>query len=135
MWAARSTGTTAYGGSYDYCGASGYTGCGTLFSLTTGGTEKVLHSFAAREPTVLSSEAPLIKVGGTLYGTTASGGAYGGGTVFGITTSGGEKVLHSFGYGADGKDPVAGLLDVRGILYGTTYSGAARARRRHGSSA
>lgn len=115
-------GTTAYGGSYDYCGASGYTGCGTLFSLTTGGTEKVLHSFG-KGTDGFKPEAPLIKVGGTLYGTTASGGAYGGGTVFGITTSGGEKVLHSFGYGADGKDPVAGLLDVRGILYGTTYSG------------
>jgi uncharacterized repeat protein (TIGR03803 family) len=73
--------------------------------------------------------AGLIKVKGTLYGTTEYGGGpcrgrcYGG-TVFAITRSGSETVLHSFEDGSeDGKDPRAGLIDVRGALYGTTIHG------------
>jgi len=40
-------GTTSQGGSYKYgaCGTSNFFGCGTVFSVTTGGTETVLHSF------------------------------------------------------------------------------------------
>ncbi|HLY05491.1 MAG TPA: hypothetical protein VKR31_07070 [Rhizomicrobium sp.] len=34
-----------------------------------------------------------------------------------------EQVVHSFGYGADGSYPFAGLLYVSGMLYGTTSSG------------
>ena len=69
--------------------------------------------------------ASLIDVNGTLYGTTASGGAYKGGTIFSITPGGKEKVLHSFGYGADGAYPVASLIYVNGALYGTTENGGA----------
>jgi uncharacterized repeat protein (TIGR03803 family) len=61
---------------------------------------------------------------GNLYGTTASGGAYGYyGTVFKVDMTGRETVLHSFGAtGADGVQPEAGLvLDASGSLYGTTY--------------
>jgi uncharacterized repeat protein (TIGR03803 family) len=34
-----------------------------------------------------------------------------------------EKVLHSFGSGADGEYPEAGVIDVNGTLYGTTDEG------------
>jgi uncharacterized repeat protein (TIGR03803 family) len=34
-----------------------------------------------------------------------------------------EKVLHSFGSGADGSNPLASLIDVNDTLYGTTYEG------------
>lgn len=98
--------------------------CGTVYSVTPSGSEKVLHSFAG------SSDgkwplAGLIKVNGTLYGTTSEGGVGDHGTVFAITTSGAEKVVHTFGRVSAGKNPYAGLLEVKGRLYGTTFAGGA----------
>lgn len=121
-------GTTEYGGSHNaYC-LSNRTACGTVFSITTGGVEKVLHSFRGAPDDGGFPEASLIDVGGTLYGTTFGGGKYGGapgaGTVFSITTAGTEKVLYSFrGSGDDGFWPEGRLIDVGGTLYGTTYFG------------
>ena len=65
----------------------------------------------------------MINVGGTLYGTTADGGANGKGTVFSVTKSGKESVVYSFAGGSDGAIPTAGLVNVRGTLYGTTADG------------
>jgi len=121
-------GTTLFGGTYNNCASIG---CGTVFSVTTDGTEKVLHSFGSgadgRDPS-----APLVEVNGTLYGTTEYGGTYscryssGCGTIFSVTTDGVETVLHSFGSGSDGAVPLGGLIDVGGALYGTTeYGGSA----------
>ena len=68
--------------------------------------------------------AGLLKVKGTLYGTTLGGGTNNDGTVFAITTPGKETVLHSFSTtGKDGATPFASLVDVKGILYGTTVGG------------
>ena len=101
-------------------------GCGTVFSITTSGVVKVLHSFGNSQDGQYPAEAGMVDVGGTLYGTTSAGGALGGGTVFSITTDGVENVLHSFGGQGDGTDPIGGsLLEVRGTLYGTTWSGGA----------
>jgi uncharacterized repeat protein (TIGR03803 family) len=121
-------GTTASGGAHGggpkYC-------CGTVFSVTPGGIEKVLHSFSGGHDGA-DPVAPLIDVHGTLYGTTLRGGSRscrlrdfpkGCGTVFSITTEGTEKVLHIFGSGTDGTRPTAGLTDVDGTLYGTTSTG------------
>jgi uncharacterized repeat protein (TIGR03803 family) len=113
-------GTTSHGG-HGKCNG----GCGTVFSITPSGTEKVLHSFLAGSDGA-GPAASLIDVKGLLYGTTAGGGAYGGGTVFSITPSGKEKVVHSFGKGTDGFLPVAALIDVNGTLYGTTEVGGKR---------
>jgi uncharacterized repeat protein (TIGR03803 family) len=97
--------------------------CGTVFSITTSGTEKVLHSFGgAAGNDGAFPEASLINVNGTLYGTT-SASAGGKGTVFSISTSGKEKVLYFFGGGSDGENPYASLIDVNGTLYGTTLNG------------
>jgi uncharacterized repeat protein (TIGR03803 family) len=104
-------------------------GCGTVFSITPGGKEKVVYSFRGGTDGALPGGAGLIDVTGTLYGTTRYGGAYSthfvgsAGTVFTITPSGKEKVLHSFGSGTDGIEPQSGLIEVNGTLYGTTYSG------------
>lgn len=117
-------GTTSYGGEST---CSGY-GCGTVFHVTTAGSEKVLYSFRAR-PDGSNSTASLIDVDGTLYGTTTGGGSnkcsgYDGcGTIFSVTTSGKEHVLHAFEGPPDGADPAGNLIDVRGTLYGTTYAG------------
>lgn len=99
-------------------------GKGTVFTITTGGTEKVLHRFSDT-PDGEVPYADLVDVGGKLYGTTAFGGAYGDGTVFTITTRGAEKVLYSFKGSPDGELPVTGLVDVGGALYGTTAAGGA----------
>jgi uncharacterized repeat protein (TIGR03803 family) len=107
-------GTTETGGTHNH---------GTVFSITTGGTEKVLHSFRGNGTDGGGPTVGLIDVGGTLYGTTSSGGAYNAGTVFSITTSGTENVLHSFGGGTDGYAPAARLINVKGLLYGTTATG------------
>ena len=118
-------GTTNNGGAFrgrKTCHA----GCGTVFSITTSGVVKVLHSFGNAQDGQYPAEAALVDVGGTLYGTTSAGGAFGGGTVFSVTTDGVENVLHSFGAQGDGVDPIGGsLLEVRGTLYGTTWSGGA----------
>jgi uncharacterized repeat protein (TIGR03803 family) len=116
-------GTTVDGGPYE----GNYDRGGTVFSITTGGTEKALHFFG-NGTDGSAPIAPLADVKGTLYGTTESGGTYpcghtGCGTVFSITTGGVEKILYSFGNGTDGASPFAGLVDVNGTLYGTTAYG------------
>src|SRR5262249_24903422 len=61
---------------------------------------------------------------GTFYGTDYFGGAYGYGTVFKVDAAGKVTTLYSFGTGADGSRPTAGLVqDQEGNLYGTTSSG------------
>ena len=97
--------------------------CGTVYSITTSGSFKVLHDFGSGSDGEYSF-AGLIDVKGTLYGTTVTGGgSSGNGTVFSITTTGKEKVLYSFGNSPDGATPEAGLIDVRGTLYGITIAG------------
>ncbi len=100
-------------------------GCGTVFSITPSGKEKVLYSFqGGKSGDGAEPEASLLNVKGTLYGTTYAGGANSGGTIFSITTSGTETVIHSFGVSpGDGKNPEADLIDVNGTLYGTTVFG------------
>jgi uncharacterized repeat protein (TIGR03803 family) len=107
-------GTTSLGGG---------NGDGTVFSITPGGKEQVLHSFGPLEGyDGVYPAAALIVVNGTLYGTTANGGnpTWGNGTVFTITTSGTERVLHSFGRRAtSSSSPAASLIDLKGTLYST----------------
>jgi uncharacterized repeat protein (TIGR03803 family) len=93
-------------------------GSGTVFSITTDGSEKVVHSFSGSDGR--GPAAALKNVKGILYGTTQVGGANNLGTVFSLTKSGEEKVLHSFAKG-EGVNPAAGVIAVNGTLYGTTY--------------
>jgi uncharacterized repeat protein (TIGR03803 family) len=85
-------------------------------------SDPIIYAFTG-EPDGSTPYAGLIDVGGTLYGTTSSGGTANLGTVFAVTPGGSESVLHSFMGGADGASPIAGLIDVKGTLYGTTSSG------------
>ena len=125
-------GTTSQGGGSG-CSSGHDDGCGTVYSVTTSGREKVLHAFKGGNSDGGDPLAGLIDVNGTLYGTTAYGGGSGCkltgfptgcGTVFSVTTTGKETVLHSFG-GTDGENPAADLIDVNGLLYGTTIFGGA----------
>jgi uncharacterized repeat protein (TIGR03803 family) len=112
-------GTTVSGGT----GCNSY-GCGTVYTVTTSGTEKVLYKFQGGSDGA-NPAAGLIDVNGTLYGTTQAGGgpSCSCGTVFSISTSGAETVLHRFAGGSDGKDPMAPLVAEKGMLYGTTSAG------------
>lgn len=77
-------GTTSYGGRTG-CTQTG--GCGTVFSVNPDtGAEEVLHEFCSVKHCTdgWAPRAGLTVVNGTLYGTTAEGGAHGSGTVFAI---------------------------------------------------
>ncbi|HYL26908.1 MAG TPA: choice-of-anchor tandem repeat GloVer-containing protein, partial [Candidatus Nitrosotalea sp.] len=102
--------------------------CGTVFSMTTSGTEAVLYSFQGGNDGA-NPTGGLLVVNGSLYGTTQNGGTtygycYGGcGTVFKVSTSGDEQVLYRFQGGSDGYFPSGDLTALRGVLYGTTSNG------------
>ncbi|HXR17210.1 MAG TPA: choice-of-anchor tandem repeat GloVer-containing protein [Terriglobales bacterium] len=129
-------GTTRQGGAYRKpCGGAG---CGTVFQLVPGAggkwKQRELHSFGKGTDGMLPDASLTFDAAGNLWGTTSSGGAYqkscGCGTVFKLTHGTGgtwtEKVLHSFGKGADGSDPLASVIfDAAGNLYGTTSEGGA----------
>jgi uncharacterized repeat protein (TIGR03803 family) len=105
-----------------------------LFStcnLATAQQESVLYTFSGgtdggRPVGSLTSDAA-----GNLYGTTTSGGQYGGGVVFRLSSSAGAwnySVLHDFVGGFDGSTPSGRLVfDAAGNLYGTTIGGGAQA--------
>ena len=82
-------GTRTEGGEGGHCSFPNGN-CGTVFSITTSGTETVLHRFAAGQDGWFPA-APLLDVNGTLYGTTLAGGGHkcgngnGCGTVFSLT--------------------------------------------------
>ncbi len=125
-------GTTFSGGVGKCATSSALGGCGTVFTMSTSGAERVLHSFKGGSKDGEQPRATLIDVKGTLYGTTASGGAapcnisgaaHSCGTVFSVNRTGKERVLYAFEGTPDGSGPVASLVEVNGKLYGTTISG------------
>ena len=73
------------GALYGTTSSGGATNHGTVFSITTSGTETVLHDFVGGRRGGAYPDARLIKVRGTLYGTTAKGGSHVQGTVFSLT--------------------------------------------------
>ncbi len=98
---------------------------------------QVLHSFTGGTDGSTPRANLIADSAGNLYGTTNAGGSktscFGGigcGVVFELSppkTVGGawkEAILYSFGGGADGSNPVSGLvMDKAGNLYGTTPLG------------
>jgi uncharacterized repeat protein (TIGR03803 family) len=118
-------GTTVDGGGLHACLNFG---CGTVYSISSTGSERVVYSFSKAgssgvPPDGGSPQAGLIAVHGTLYGTTARGGPHNGGVIFSLSKSGELQVLHGFGQSGDGAYCWASLIDVNGTLYGTTTSG------------
>jgi len=110
---------------------SGGEGCGTVFSITTSGEVRVLHSFTGGSDGNLPF-AGLTLLNGKLYGVTFVGGTRkpcgqylgtGCGTVFEVSMSGEERIVYRFRGGKDGAAPEGTLLAFNGKLFGTTYSG------------
>ena len=118
-------GTTPYGGTNE----------GTVFQLqptSQGWNEMPLYSFCSKAKCIDGDGAfagLILDTARNLYGTTESGGAYGGGTVYEVertATGWKEKVLHSFVLNyKDGHTPGVGalIMDGAGNLYGTTAGG------------
>jgi uncharacterized repeat protein (TIGR03803 family) len=98
-------------------------GCGTVWKLSSSGTETVLHNFSGTDGGIPAYGSLLLDKAGNLYGVTAYGGPSNDGVIFRITTSGSYTVLHNF-TGADGSlaygTPVP---DGGGNLYGTAAQG------------
>jgi uncharacterized repeat protein (TIGR03803 family) len=115
--------------------AGGFSGEGTVFAVNTDGTGFTnLHNFSGPlyRGGVSSSDgavpsAGLVLSGNTLYGTTTTGGSFGGGTVFAIHTDGaGFTNLYSFSldYGTSRELALKSRLVLsNNILYGTTIAG------------
>jgi uncharacterized repeat protein (TIGR03803 family) len=112
------------GNFYGTTETGGTSGAGTVFQLTGSGSLTTLHSFA---DTTDGGHPYAELVQGSdenFYGTTETGGTGGAGTVYQITSSGSLTTLVSFTGGADGGNPVAGLIQGgSGDFYGSTVTG------------
>jgi uncharacterized repeat protein (TIGR03803 family) len=132
-------GTTEFYGNTTECLGSG---CGTVFNITSSGTQNTLYSFCLQNGCADGSmpDATLVLgTDGNFYGTTFFGGlassctdSRGCGTVFRITPGGGLSILHNFcsqSKCVDGFDPISALaLGSDGNFYGTTpYGGGGSA--------
>ncbi len=110
---------TTYGG--------GVSNNGCVFKVSRSGSgweETVIYSFSGVDGWEPAAALVFDKLG-NLFSTTRSGGAYGGGVAFELNPSATgewtETVLHNFGNGDDGINPLSELIfDDEGNLYGTT---------------
>jgi uncharacterized repeat protein (TIGR03803 family) len=109
-------GTTQFGGSGRH---------GTIFSISTGGSNfQVLYSFTGYDDGG-DPQAGLTPAGSTLYGAAEVGGSSGDGTIFSLNTSTGSfQVLHTFS-GADGAYLNSNLTLDGSTLFGTAAADGA----------
>ena len=115
-----------YGSTY----TGGKYGAGSVYELSPNGhgwKYTSLYSFTGE----LDGDGPgfgtLARHNGALYGTTEGGGYFGVAFKVGsCKTTCPEKVMHSFGQGTDGQEPIGGVIfDKAGNFYGTTLLGGA----------
>ncbi|HWZ83708.1 MAG TPA: choice-of-anchor tandem repeat GloVer-containing protein [Terriglobales bacterium] len=131
-------GTTSMGGDDTNCNQ----GCGTVFELSpvkTTWKQKTLYRFTGANDGAVPLAGLISDAGGSLYGTTSSGGNdtcqvnqndfVPCGAVFKlakVSNKWKETTLYSFTGGSDGGVPAAGLIfDAAGNLYGTAQMGGA----------
>ena len=133
------SGGTLYGTAY----SGGAFTNGGLFRLNTNGTDFVTFKSFGAMATNASGQfinddgaypqgALALADDGILYGTTASGGAFGWGTIFRIKSDGSNfavlKHFSALSFGSprtnsDGASPLAGMTLAGNVLYGTTRLG------------
>ena len=109
-------GTTYQGGAH---------GMGTVFSVTTSGTQTLLYSFKGGTTDGANPTGGLtIGTDGNFYGTTQQGGSKSSGVVFKITPSGTTTILHSLNGTTDGSFPWGPPIEGSdGNFYGTASGG------------
>ena len=106
---------------------------GILYGSTSEGIfslDPATKIFTVLDPTAESGATLTLDAAGNLYGTTEFGGTGvctgGCGTVFKLDKTRTYSVLYSFTGGADGLNPLGGVvLDAAGNLWGTTSGGGA----------
>lgn len=118
-------GTTYFGGGCDAYVA----GCGTVFRLSTSGTESVIYAFKGGNDG-LSPDTALIPMKGSLWGATVQGGcvsscqsSLGFGTLYKISPTGTESVVHRFVPPQRGGNPQGTLVVWNKQIFGTTANG------------
>jgi uncharacterized repeat protein (TIGR03803 family) len=125
---------STYAGGNQICQGAGSVGCGTVFMLSPTGepgepwTENVIYRFKGRPNDGSGPNGSLaLNAGGTVFGTTVSGGSAEEGVIFRLEQVTGrwvETILHTFLGGNDEALPMAGVtFDSSGDLYGTTTLG------------
>ena len=113
-----------YGLTFD----GGANNAGVIFKMSPSGSSTVLYNLCSQgggDCTDGAYGGSLIQAtDGNFYGTTQSGGAYGGGTIFRMTPSGALSTLYSFCSSSceDGALPNGLIEATDGNLYGTTQS-------------
>src|SRR5438552_273208 len=125
------------GAIYGTTSDGGTNGCGTVFSINTGGTGfNVLCNFPDTGNNHGANPSALILSGSTLYGTESNGGSHGNGAVYKVNTDGSSfTILHDFTATAypppqvngDGAEPFGNLILSGNTLYGTTVGGGSSA--------
>jgi uncharacterized repeat protein (TIGR03803 family) len=127
------------GNFYGTTPAGGKNQRGTVYMVTPGGTETILHSFSGDLVDSVDGDNPVAGLvlgkDGNFYGTTFSGGQHNVGTLFKMTPAGVLTLVHSFsggsagGFGgnlASGGDPTSSpILGSDGNFYGMTRYGGA----------
>jgi len=111
-------------------------GCGTIFTITSDGSETTLYRFGGLADGGEPNPNLIQAADGNFYGTTQIGGTgctavYGCGTIFRITPGGQLTTIYRFGAtntgsgpSTDGANPFGGLIQASdGYLYGTTQFG------------
>jgi uncharacterized repeat protein (TIGR03803 family) len=123
-------------GGIQNCGTDGSQYCGLVFNLRPkpticgsalcGWNENVLYRFSSETDGSGTVDVSAFDQAGNLYGTTSTGGAYGGGTVFELTPSGGgwtKTTLYSFTTPHQQGQVLAGNDgNVYGVANGGIYS-------------
>ncbi|HUE22201.1 MAG TPA: choice-of-anchor tandem repeat GloVer-containing protein, partial [Bryobacteraceae bacterium] len=108
------------GNLYGTATVGGTSGQGVVYKLDSAGQYSVLFNFTGGADGGQPYAGVIGDSAGNLYGTTSAGGAANAGVVYKLDRSGQETVLYSFTGGADGFEPLAGLIrDPAGNLYGT----------------
>ncbi len=112
-------GTTRSGGSYND---------GTLFRVTTSGTETIVHNFTGGSSDGYYPTSGVIQdSNGALYGTTVYGGSSNYGVLYKCSMGGNFNIVHTFtGGSSDGQYPYSDITQgSSGMMYGMTeYAGA-----------
>jgi uncharacterized repeat protein (TIGR03803 family) len=112
-----------YGAAY----GGGAFNLGVLYKIDSAGNYTVIYSFAGGADGVGPAGNIVRDEAGSIYGAAGGGvtsGTCGCGVVYKIDPSGNETVLYAFTGGADGNQPVGGVIrDSAGNLYGDTFQG------------
>ncbi len=113
-----------YGATY----LGGRFGSGSVYELSPSGGSwqyRSLHSFFGQADGAGPAFGSLAMHDGALFGSTEGGGYFG--TAFEVgpcKNTCPERVVHGFGHGTDGQEPIGGVVfDQAGNLFGTTLLG------------